>query len=201
MAYFTGKSWFKDYVYFPLGGSRKGLTRTIINSAVVWFLTGFWHGANWTYMVWGLYFFVFISIEKIFNIKNKEKYNLLKHMYALSVVMFGWILFRSDSLGYAIEYIQSMFGMNLNVPFDDITLLALKESIYFLGAGILFSMPIVDFFKQIYLKLPNGERIESKTIYQVIYYSIYTLVYISIFLITVSYIVKGSYNPFIYFNF
>ncbi len=196
-------SWFKDYVYFPLGGNRKGKSRTIINLLIVWFLTGFWHGANWTYIAWGMYFFVFISIEKIVGNKtnSSSKLNLLKHIYTIIVTIFGFVLFRSDSLANAIEYMQSMLGINRNIIFDDLTTLYLNENVYFLIAGILFSTPIIDLIKRIYSKLLSKKNTKFALTKQYIYDSIYTVTYVGIFIITMSYIVKGAYNPFIYFNF
>ena len=195
-------SWFRDYVYFPLGGSRKGELRTVINLSVVWFLTGFWHGANWTYMAWGVYFFIFISIEKLLakNSNHKSQFNILKHTYTIIVVIFGWVLFRSDSLSNAIEYMQSMIGVNGNILFDDLAHLYIRENKYFLFAGILFSMPIVNIIKKKYEILVMKNNFNFKFV-QYIYASIHTALYITIFIIAVSYIVKGAYNPFIYFNF
>lgn len=195
-------SWFRDYVYFPLGGSRKGELRTVINLSVVWFLTGFWHGANWTYMAWGVYFFIFISIEKLLAKKSnhKSQFNILKHTYTIIVVIFGWVLFRSDSLSNAIEYMQSMIGVNGNILFDDLAHLYIRENKYFLFAGILFSMPIVNIIKKKYEILVMKNNFNFKFV-QYIYASIHTALYITIFIIAVSYIVKGAYNPFIYFNF
>jgi D-alanyl-lipoteichoic acid acyltransferase DltB (MBOAT superfamily) len=199
-------SWFRDYVYFPLGGSRKGKIRTIVNLSIVWFLTGFWHGANWTFMAWGLYFFLFIAIEKmVMKSKNNEKegyvISLLKHIYVLLVLVFGWVLFRSDSITYAIDYIKTMMGVTGVHVVDSLSVLYLNENIWFLAAGIIFSMPIISVLKNRYAGMKDQVKLFNLVSVRYIYNLLYVFVYIYIFIVATSYIVKGSYNPFIYFNF
>ena len=206
-------SWFRDYVYFPLGGSRKGITRTIVNLSVVWFLTGFWHGANWTFMSWGIYFFIFIAIEKIIDIRNKKKGKdrnkkdklpvlALKHTYAILVAVFGWVLFRAQTLEGAIEYIKSMLGLNGNAIMDNLTTLYVKENMVFLVCSILFSMPIIDYVKKKYREMMDKREFHKESgILSLCFDFGYAALYIGIFLITMSFIIKGAYNPFIYFNF
>lgn len=206
-------SWFRDYVYFPLGGSRKGIKRTIFNLSVVWFLTGFWHGANWTFMSWGIYFFIFIAIEKFIDIRNKKKAKdkndkdnlpilILKHTYAVLVAIFGWVLFRSDTIEYAVQYIKSMLGLNGNNVMDNLTILYVNENTVFLICSILFSMPIVEYVKKKHKALMDKREINKGYGVLGVCYDIgYVTLYIGVFLITMSFIIKGAYNPFIYFNF
>ena len=111
-------TWFRDYVYIPLGGSRVNKLRLILNLLIVWLLTGIWHGASWNFILWGLYYFVFLVMEKLFFINkfNNSKLksfisNTLGRIYSLLVVIFGWVLFRATTLTSAISYIKTMLGV------------------------------------------------------------------------------------------
>lgn len=182
-------TWFRDYVYFPLGGSRVNSNwRLVFNLFIVWGLTGMWHGANWTFICWGLMYFIFIAFEKLTGFDKKFKITPIKHVYTLAIVIFGWVLFRSDTIGQAWEYLQSMFGLNGNVVVDDIALLNLMENKFIFLFAILFSAPFVKWFSVKFAK--------SKVVSV-----LYPVVLILIFLVSISFIVKGTYNPFIYFNF
>lgn len=106
-------TWFRDYLYIPLGGNRKGNVRTYLNLFIVFFTTGLWHGAAWTFVVWGLWHGLFIIIERVTGFHKKEGGWLLKtirHIYCMLVVILGWVLFRSDSFSYSLNYIATMFG-------------------------------------------------------------------------------------------
>ncbi|HQD49637.1 MAG TPA: MBOAT family protein [Defluviitaleaceae bacterium] len=184
-------TWFRDYVYFPLGGSRvKTKRKLIFNLFVVWALTGLWHGANWTFIFWGLLYFVLIAIEKLIDFQNKfKKLNILKYLYTMLFVLLGWVLFRADSIGQAIDYMKAMFGLKGSPAFDDTTLLYFQEYKYFLLLCVLSSVPLSNWLSAKINK-------ESKL------YSIgYICSYLLIFVLSISYIIKGTYNPFIYFNF
>lgn len=187
-------TWFKDYVYFPLGGSRvKNKDRIIINLLVVWFLTGVWHGAEWTFIIWGLLNFVFIALEKIISFEDLNIKPVFKHIYALFLINLGWVIFRSTDLVEAGNYISSMFGFK-NLGFaSDYTLMFIKENLVFFIAAIIFAMPIT---KRANLFLAEGNKKFVKT-----FNIAYPLVMMLIFMICVCYLVKGTYNPFIYFNF
>ncbi len=181
-------TWFRDYVYIPLGGSRVGKKRLILNLFVVWTLTGFWHGANWTFIVWGIFYFILLTIEKLTNLSRNQSenkiINILKHSYTLFFVMIGWVMFRSDSLGQVVQYIKAMFGIGGNILWDNQTILYVKEySLYFI-LGILCSIPLF----------------QKKEKVKVIRY-LYGIILLIIFYISMCYIIKGTYNPFIYFNF
>ncbi len=183
-------TWFRDYVYFPLGGSRvKSKARLVFNLFVVWSLTGIWHGANWTFLCWGLMYFVLIAVEKLigWEKKNPNKMGVLKHIYTLFFVVMGWVLFRAESLTDAISYIGTMFGGGELIN-DSTIYYALNYIVYFVFA-ILISTPI---FKKISEKV-NGNNPVIAIITAI---GLFVLLIIS-----VSYIVKGAYNPFIYFNF
>ena len=184
-------SWFRDYVYIPLGGSRVNKYRHILNLFIVWLLTGIWHGANWTFIIWGLMYFILLIIEKFtsFDIdcKNK-KHNWIKHIYTMFFVIIGWVIFRSENVYVALNYIKSMFGIGNIILFNDVFLSYIRQFFIYFVVGIIASSPILKIAKR---KLKNN----------IITNIIYILFILIIFIICISFIVKGSYNPFIYFNF
>ena len=110
-------SWFKNYIYIPLGGNRKGKVRTYINLLIVFFITGLWHGASWNFIVWGLFNGFFMVLERLFlkKLLDKNKFKLLNRIYTLFVVLISWVLFRTTSLDGAFEFIKIMFIQNINV--------------------------------------------------------------------------------------
>jgi D-alanyl-lipoteichoic acid acyltransferase DltB (MBOAT superfamily) len=199
-------SWFRDYLYFPLGGSRvNNKSRVVFNLLIVWSLTGLWHGANWTFILWGLLYFVSISIEKLTGfekIGENKGYSFaisfLKHTYTLSLVMFGWVLFRAANISYAIAYMKAMLSFGKG-PFIDLnTFVYFNENWVFIICGIFFSMPAG---KSLNRWLYNDKENIFKKVFMYFWPYIYASGLILLFLISLSYLVKGSYNPFIYFNF
>lgn len=184
-------TWFRDYVYFPLGGSRvNSKSRLVLNLFIVWSLTGLWHGANWTFIIWGIFYFILITVEKLVDFdKRLINFNWAKHVYAMLAVVFGWVLFRSENIANAVDYMGCMFGLKGNAILDNLGMLYLSENIYILFFAAIFSMPVA---KWIDYKFKLSQK--TTTILN-------PIVYILIFMITVSYIVKGTHNPFIYFNF
>lgn len=185
-------TWFKDYIYIPLGGSRVNKGRLISNLFVVWLLTGIWHGANWTFVVWGIYYFVFLTVEKI-GIKQIEKIpEGLRYIFTMFIVFIGWIIFRSDSIGNAVIYIQKMFGLKNMAVVNDISYLYIKENVVTILIGIIFSFPISRKINEVLEK----HYAENK-IFEV--GRNFGLAIILMF--SISFLVKGAYNPFIYFNF
>ena len=187
-------SWFRDYVYIPLGGSRKGLIRTYINLFVVWFLTGFWHGASWTFIMWGLYFGLLIAIEKAFLEKILSKlWKPISHIYLLFAVSLGWVLFRAESLSYAIKYIMVMLNINSSVLVDNASMAYLNDKGYLIIIGIILSTPLLKILSQ---KIKNKKIMEN-----IFVYSIQGIcITIILFIITVQ-LVNSTYNPFLYFRF
>lgn len=187
-------SWFRDYVYIPLGGSRvKSKSRHIFNLFVVWFLTGLWHGAAWHYVVWGMFYFVLLVLEKYYHIPDRFKSQTLRHLYyglTLIFIIVGWVLFRANGLKAAIGYLSCMFGLAGN-PFSDVAaVFLLKQSTVILIVALLFSTPVLS---QICSKLRFSERKFLKAVNMVLY--------LILFIISVSFTVTSTYNPFIYFNF
>lgn len=186
-------SFFRDYVYFPLGGSRvETKERLILNLFVVWFLTGLWHGANWTFIVWGLFYFVFITFEKLTGFEQKG-FNSLKHIYTMILVIIGWVIFKSPSIGAAVSYLKIMLFMSGSNLIDSNASVYLKENICFFIAGFVFSLPVTQNLTR-YLAKKNLEDNYLVEIARAIALAF-------VFLLAIAYLVKGSYNPFIYFNF
>lgn len=182
-------SWFRDYVYIPLGGSRVKKGRLIFNLFVVWLLTGIWHGANWTFILWGLMYFVLLVFEKNSNFMSfSKKHPIISYCYTMFFVLIGWVFFRAYNLSSALEYICNLFGINGNPIIDNMFIKFMGQYYLFIIAGLLFSTPVI---KKI------EEKYNDKLLFKFCYYVIMLL----LFFVSISYIVKGSYNPFIYFNF
>ncbi len=181
-------SWFKDYVYIPLGGSKCSRIKHIRNILIVWCLTGIWHGASYNFMLWGLYYGIILIIEKFFLKDFLSKLpNTLKHIYTMLVVIIGWLIFASTDLSMFSVYFSNMFNI-FKYPFIDETFIFYFKS-YFIIIVIstLLSMPI---YQNIKKKLNSrGWMIIS------------LILYLVFFFITVSYLVSDSYNPFLYFRF
>lgn len=179
-------TWFRDYVYIPLGGSRVDTkARLVFNLFVTWALTGIWHGANWTFLVWGLLYFVLLTVEKL--TKFHEKIGGLGHIYTMLFVILGWVLFRADSISAAGSYMGAMFGLTSNGLCDDLILTYLSYNKVYFIFGILACFPIQKLIKP---------KINEK-----LYNVLSAIVLAVLFVISISFMVKGSYNPFIYFNF
>lgn len=179
-------TWFRDYVYFPLGGSRVSKPKLVRNLFIVWALTGIWHGANWTFVVWGLMFFAILTLEKLTGFT--KRIGRLGHIYTLLIAVAGWVLFRSDSLSIAVEYFKNMIGIGTTLV-DENTLFYLSNYKFYLITGAVFAFPVLP-------KIKNLVKCKSnrlKTVYYIILFAV--------FLVAVSFVIKGSYNPFIYFNF
>ena len=183
-------TWFRDYVYIPLGGSRCAGWKVIRNLFVVWLLTGLWHGANWTFVIWGLYFFVLIGIEKLFKLETFfAAHRWVGHIYLILAILFGWVLFRATSITHAIQYVSSMFGLNDNVIVGDTAQLYLTEYLILFVVGIICCFPIRAYVTKKHLFEGSKKPL------------VYGLLLTFVFVLSIAHLVKGSYNPFIYFNF
>ena len=186
-------NWFKDYVYFPMGGSRvKNKDKVIKNLLVVWVLTGVWHGAEWTFLIWGMWHFLFIAIEKLTNFHKKPGKPILKNIYVLLVVIIGWVIFGAKDIKEAGNYLSSMFGINGNILWGSETIMFLREYWMFILSAVIFSTPIA---RKINKNLAQGAPFSG------ILNFMYPITIGAVFLICVTYLIKGGYNPFIYFNF
>lgn len=197
-------TWFRDYVYIPLGGSRvEKKSRYIFNLFAVWFLTGLWHGASWNFIVWGLYYFVFLIIEKIILKYRPEQYSgfslakkIFMHIYALLTVLIGWVFFRAETLSAAAGYLSKMFSLSLPVLETDFMQFISKKW-YFILFGIIFSMPLGRYAKEFMSRLDSQKNGALKLFGE----GAFSLCLMLIFFLSVAFLLKEAYNPFIYFNF
>lgn len=184
-------SWFKEYVYIPLGGSKKGMGRTFFNIFVVWFLTGLWHGASVNFVLWGLYFCFFLIMEKTWLLKALQKLpRAVSHIYALLVIYFGWLLFAWEDIHGHRVYLKAMAGIGSGG-------LISRESLYLLvsNIGLLFIMVVgcTSLPKRLVTKCMKKDGIVT---------SLCMSIYVAgILLLSIAYLVNGTYNPFLYFRF
>ena len=177
-------SWFREYVYIPLGGNRKGLPRQIVNLLIVWFLTGLWHGAGWNFVLWGLYFFVLLVIEKLFLLKLLKKLPaVFGHIYTLLAVLISWAIFANDNFTSLKTFFAALFGANGAYSSDFIYYLKSYAVILLIGA--LFS---TDYPKKLFKRITD-----SKTVKIII---AAVLIALSVLML-----IGDSFNPFLYFRF
>ena len=189
-------SWFRDYVYFPLGGSRvKTKGRLVFNLAVVWLATGIWHGANWTFLLWGCLYGVIIIAEKLLNLpKRLPEHRVGAAIYqalTMLAVVVGWVLFRADNLSAAGNYLLTMFGLKGAALVDTMAVFHFREYLVPLCAGLLCSTPI---FRRL------RERAENRG-WETAYGLCDGLIQLLLFVVGLSCLVMNAHNPFIYFNF
>jgi len=177
--------WFRDYVYFPLGGSRKGQKKLYRNLLIVWGLTGFWHGASWNFVVWGIYFGVLIALEKAGLSKILLRaHPVFQHLYFICFILIGWVLFVFEDLTQGLTYLSIMFGISGNQVLDQQTMYELYTNGVLFIIGIMGAMPIGKLF------------INRKIVRE-----ISPIIYFVILLLSTAFLVNESYNPFLYFRF
>ena len=186
-------TWFKDYVYIPLGGNRVSRYKQIRNILIVWLLTGIWHGANWTFLIWGLLFGIILIIEKIFLNKFMEKLpSFIRRIYVLFIVMILFIIFNSENMQVALTNIKGLFGMNGEVFVNDYTLHYLKSYLPVLIIALLGSTPLI---KILIDKLRKNKYVNN------IINILEPILIVVILVVVTSYLIDNSYNPFLYFRF
>lgn len=184
-------SWFKEYVYIPLGGNRGGTWKSIRNLMIVWMLTGLWHGAAWNFILWGFYYGVLLCIEKYVLGEVLERLpNAARHVYTLILVMAGWVLFFSPSLGGAAAYLGAMFGIGGKGLIDMTGFYYLKSGLILGIIAAIGSTPLP--YRKFTDLLWKEERYMQ---------AISIVMYAGIFLISTAYLVNDTYNPFLYFRF
>ena len=185
-------SWFRDYVYIPLGGNRVSKGRWLLNITIVWVLTGLWHGASWNFVFWGIGFGIILIIEKLWLLKYLKKFRIINHLYVMFVVILSFVLFNATNLHEAFSDITNMFGMG-TIP------LVSKEALYYLNSYfMLFLIAIIactPLFKKIFL------YIKKSTLGAYIINIVEPFAIVVMLLIVTAYLVDGSFNPFIYFRF
>lgn len=175
-------TWFRDYIYIPLGGNKLGFSRQIFNMFIVWLLTGFWHGAEWNFIIWGLYYGVILTIEKLFLLKYLNKHKIVSHFYTMILVVIGWVLFRVTSLDQLWKFISLMFSFKGGIHQE--VIFTLNEYKIELILGCIFSTPIIRKFKK----------------YKYYQLALIVIEVVLLFLVVMT-LLQSSYNPFIYFRF
>ena len=182
-------SWFRDNVYIPLGGNQKGFKRQILNLAIVWFLTGFWHGAAWNFVLWGVYYGILIIIEKLFLLKWLEKHNVVSHIYTIFIVLIGWTLFAIEDFGILGSYLSGLFGVG-TIGFVD------NQFIYYLqNYGVLLIIGIIASICPLrqHYHILKAQHHWIKVVENI--------VLIGLFVLSLAMLVNSTYNPFLYFRF
>lgn len=184
-------SWFREYVYIPLGGNKAGKLKQFKNLFIVWFLTGLWHGANWNFILWGLYFGFFVTIEKLFLLKwLKKGSKFIGHIYTLIIVIVGWVFFEFESLSSAMGFIGTMFGFGKHLLMNNNTLYYLSTNIVLLLVLVICSTPI-----------PRKIIVSIRERLKMVGAIIIPPIYLILIILSTAYLVNETYNPFLYFRF
>ncbi len=184
-------TWFRDYVYIPLGGNRVSKIKWIRNIFIVWFLTGFWHGASWNFIIWGLYFGILLVVEKLFLGKYLEKTKLIKYIYTSIIVIISFLIFSVDSVPDILNNLKNMFFLS-NIPFTSLeTTYYLKSNLILLIISILGATPLL---KNIIIKL-------KETKLKVLIDFLEPIYIIVLLILCTSFLIDASFNPFLYFRF
>ncbi len=187
-------TWFREYVYIPLGGNRRGLLVQIRNIAIVWFLTGVWHGAAYNFILWGVYFGIILTFEKLFLLRFMEKWPVfLRRLYSLLLIVFGWVIFGLDELSQAVKYFGYMFGIGTAGLYSDSSLFLLRNY------GLLFIISAVastPLMARVFSKIMSA--LKDRAVISAVMVNVYNM---GVFLTSVAYLVDATYNPFLYFRF
>lgn len=184
-------SWFRDYVYFSMGGSRVTRGKLLRNTLVVWAITGLWHGANWTFLLWGIYYGILISGEKLLKLDKIKVYSWVRYGICLLFVMVGWVLFRADSIGQAISYVGKLLGIGTVAWINQSTWLQFHDNFCLLVLAVLGATPLVKW----------GWRKLTQWLPDLVASGLQGLVTLGILSVSTIYLVNATYNPFIYFRF
>ena len=186
----TLSTWFKEYLYIPLGGNRRGLARQALNLLIVWSLTGFWHGAGWNFVMWGLYYFVILFIEKLFLLKALDKLpKFFRHVYALLLIIIGWVIFASDDVSVLLPYLGSMFGANGAIGGMDVYTLLTKAVLLIICCIASTELP-----KKLFLSAAGAMNEKAA-------FTIKSVMTIALLALSMILLIGDSYNPFLYFRF
>ena len=185
-------SWFRDYVYIPLGGNRVPKWRWFMNIFVVWMLTGFWHGAAWNFIIWGLFFAVLLVFEKLCFLKVLEKKKILGHIYVVLAVLISFVIFNATDMREAGAYIGGMFGL------DKVPVVSAETLYYVRSYGVVLLLSLVGATP---LMKNLMERLVQKKVCKNIIWILEPIVYVGLMLVMTAYLVDGSFNPFLYFRF
>ena len=180
--------WFRDYVYIPLGGNRNGLAKQLINIMIVWLLTGFWHGAAWNFVLWGVFYGVVLIIEKLFLLKRLDKMpSVLCHIYTMLIVIIAWVLFAHTDLSKALSYLAMMFGLGGTAFANNVTIYLIRNNLVLFIIAAIACTPIA----KTKLNIFKNETVNK----------FLPIVVLIMLIICTAFIVDASYNPFLYFRF
>lgn len=186
----TLSTWFKEYLYIPLGGNRRGLARQALNLLIVWTLTGFWHGAGWNFVMWGLYYFAILFIEKLFLLKALDKLpRLFRHAYALLLIVIGWVIFASDDVSVMLPYLGSMFGANGALGGMDVYTLLTRAALMVICCVASTELP-----RRLFVTAA-GKMNEKAA------FTLKSVLTLTLLALSVVFLIGDSYNPFLYFRF
>ena len=181
-------SWFRDYVYIPLGGSRCSKARWMLNIMIVWSLTGLWHGASYNFILWGLYYGVLLMMEKLFFKKYLDKLRGINYIITMLIVLVGWVFFNSSSVDQIIYMIRNLFGFNGSFS---LILLNNQGILYLLPYMLIAIIGMGPWINQLFIKIRNNT----------IGFTIYDIYLVVILVVCLIFLINNSYNPFIYFRF
>ena len=186
----TLSTWFKEYLYIPLGGNRRGLARQALNLLIVWALTGFWHGAGWNFIMWGLYYFVILFIEKVFLLKALDKLpKPLRHVYSLLLIVVGWVIFACDDVSVLLPYLGSMLGANGALGGQDLYWLATKAVLLVVCAIASTQLP-----KKLFQSTIGAMNEKTEFVIKAVLTA-------ALLVLSMVFLIGDSYNPFLYFRF
>ncbi len=184
--------WFRDYVYIPMGGNRVGTLKHLRNIFTVWFLTGFWHGADWNFIVWGLYFAVLLTLEKMFLGKYLKKSRVLSRVYVLFLIAISFVIFNASGMGEAMQYIRGMFGVGVTGLAGEEWLYSLRSFALILVVACIGATPVPKLIVKKMNETKAGKAVVS------VLAPVFTA---GILVLCTAYLVDGSFNPFLYFRF
>ena len=185
-------TWFRDYLYFPLGGSRVKKPRMIFNLFVVWFLTGFWHGASWNFIIWGLYNGLFIMLEKLTKNQFEKIPFFFRHIYLLVVVNVGFVFFKFTHFSDAIEYLKVMFSTSGKLTsIDDNSMIF--NNIFWILIAVVLCTPVMKYFERLYVRSTRGNTVLNITLNILRVILVFALI-----LFSTAHLTGNSFNPFLY---
>lgn len=194
-------TWFRDYLYIPLGGNRNGQTRTLINLFAVFFLCGLWHGAAYTFIFWGMYHGLLLVIERLgLGRLLKHSPRLVRHLYTMLAVMIGWVFFRADGLRQALTMLTAMIGLNPADQGKELLQIVTHEQLVSFALGLLFATPLVEWIGQ-RLRQTLGTTLPSSTFSRSAGYCWRGVSLVALFVLCYMYVLAGTYSPFLYFRF
>ena len=190
-------TFFRDYVYIPLGGSRCSKGRMVLNTFIVWALTGLWHGASWNFVLWGLWFFAFLMLERFLLKRWLEKVPVLSNLYLLVVVLLGWVIFRYTNIDLGWALMKSLFGANGNALSGFTVEIELQSHMFLLAGAVIASTPLMKHLRHTVEGFAHSHGVLGR-IWDVAFYSVLPVI---LLLLSTACLVGDSYNPFIYFQF